>query len=335
MEYVRLGRTGMKVSRLCLGTMSYGSSAWHDWVLDEEESRPFFKQALEAGINFFDTADMYSLGRSEEVTGRALRDFAVRDEVIIATKVYNPMKEDPNARGLSRKHILDSADASLRRLGTDYIDLYQIHRWDNETPIEETLQALDDLVRWGKVRYIGASSMYAWQFCKALYTSRLQGFSEFVSMQNQYNAVYREEEREMIPLCRDQGVALIPWSPMARGFLARSEEQQQRKETTRRQTDGLAKEWYALEQDRRVRERVLELARSHGLKPAQIALAWLLGQGGITAPIIGATKKGHIKDAAGALELSLSEEELEYLREPYRPRQVIGRLSDPNEAPGR
>jgi aryl-alcohol dehydrogenase (NADP+) len=325
----------MKVSRLCLGTMSYGSSAWRDWVLDEQESRPFFKQALEAGINFFDTADMYSLGRSEEVTGRALRDFAVRDEVIIATKVYNPMKEDPNARGLSRKHILDSVDASLRRLGTDYIDLYQIHRWDNETPIEETLQALDDLVRWGKVRYIGASSMYAWQFCKALYTSRLHGFSEFVSMQNQYNAVYREEEREMIPLCRDQGIALIPWSPMARGFLARSAEKQQQQETTRRQTDGLANEWYVLEQDRRIRERVLELAQSHGVKPAQIALAWLLGQPGITAPIIGATKEGHIRDAAGALELRLSEEELQYLREPYGPRQVIGRLSDPNEALGR
>jgi aryl-alcohol dehydrogenase (NADP+) len=325
----------MKVSRLCLGTMSYGSSAWRDWVLDEKESRPFFKQALEAGINFFDTADMYSLGRSEEVTGRALRDFAVRDEVIIATKVYNPMKEDPNARGLSRKHILDSVDASLRRLGTDYIDLYQIHRWDNETPIEETLQALDDLVRWGKVRYIGASSMYAWQFCKALYTSRLHGFSEFVSMQNQYNAVYREEEREMIPLCRDQGIALIPWSPMARGFLARSAEKQQQQETTRRQTDGLANEWYVLEQDRRIRERVLELAQSHGVKPAQIALAWLLGQPGITAPIIGATKEGHIRDAAGALELRLSEEELQYLREPYGPRQVIGRLSDPNEALGR
>jgi aryl-alcohol dehydrogenase (NADP+) len=315
--------------------MSYGSSAWRDWVLDEQESRPFFKQALEAGINFFDTADMYSLGRSEEVTGRALRDFAVRDEVIIATKVYNPMKEDPNARGLSRKHILDSVDASLRRLGTDYIDLYQIHRWDNETPIEETLQALDDLVRWGKVRYIGASSMYAWQFCKALYTSRLHGFSEFVSMQNQYNAVYREEEREMIPLCRDQGIALIPWSPMARGFLARSAEKQQQQETTRRQTDGLANEWYVLEQDRRIRERVLELAQSHGVKPAQIALAWLLGQPGITAPIIGATKEGHIRDAAGALELRLSEEELQYLREPYGPRQVIGRLSDPNEALGR
>lgn len=335
MEYVRFGKTGMKVSRLCLGTMSYGSSAWRDWVLDEQESRPFFKQALEAGINFFDTADMYSLGRSEEVTGRALRDFAVRDEVIIATKVYNPMKEDPNARGLSRKHILDSVDASLRRLGTDYIDLYQIHRWDNETPIEETLQALDDLVRWGKVRYIGASSMYAWQFCKALYTSRLHGFSEFVSMQNQYNAVYREEEREMIPLCRDQGIALIPWSPMARGFLARSAEKQQQQETTRRQTDGLANEWYVLEQDRRIRERVLELAQSHGVKPAQIALAWLLGQPGITAPIIGATKEGHIRDAAGALELRLSEEELQYLREPYGPRQVIGRLSDPNEALGR
>jgi aryl-alcohol dehydrogenase (NADP+) len=316
----------MKVSRLILGTMSYGSSKWRDWVLDEDEARPFFKQALEAGINTFDTADMYSLGRSEEITGRALRDFAQRDKVIIATKVYNPMNDDPNGRGLSRKHILDSIDASLRRLGTDYIDLYQIHRWDSETPIEETLKALDDLVRWGKVRYIGASSMFAWQFCKALYSSELLGLSRFVSMQNLYNALYREEEREMIPLCRDQGIGVIPWSPMARGFLTRRSADADGS-TTRARTDKLSSELFGIEQDYEIQKRVAETAEAHGVPPARIALAWLLHKPGVTAPIIGATKEYQIEDAVGALEVSLGDEEIGYIEEPYRAREVLGRLS--------
>lgn len=329
MKYVQFGKTGMKVSQLCLGTMSYGSSKWRDWVLDEEESLPFFRRAFEEGINFFDTADMYSLGRSEEITGRALREYAKRDEVIVATKVYNPMKEDPNARGLSRKHILDSVDASLRRLRTDYIDLYQIHRWDNDTPIEETLRALDDIVRWGKVRYIGASSMYAWQFCKAIYTSRMNGWSEFVSMQNQYNAIYREEEREMIPLCVDQNIAVIPWSPMARGFLTRKETEEEKKGSTRKQSDNLAEQWYYREDDYRINHRIAVIAAKYGVSMAQISLAWLMQRPGVTAPIIGATKIHHLEDTVKAVEISLEDEDIESIDTLYKSREVIGRLSEP------
>ena len=327
MEYIRLGNTGMKVSRLCLGTMSYGSSDWRPWVLDEREALPFYKRALDLGINFFDTADMYSVGRSEEITGKALRELVARDEVVIATKVYNPLKEGPNARGLSRKHILNAVDGSLRRLGVDHIDLYQIHRWDKETPIEETLQAMDDLVRSGKVRYIGASSMYAWQFCKALYTSRLHGWSEFVSMQNQYNAIYREEEREMLPLCVDQGVAVIPWSPMARGFLGRTNEDDRL--TTRAETDEQSRKWDYNEQALHIRKRVGEIAEAHGVEPAQIALAWLLHQPWVTSPIIGSTKLKHLDAAVAATQIELTEEEVQRIREPYRTKSVIGRLSEP------
>ncbi len=324
MQYINLGNTGLKVSRICLGTMSYGTSKWRDWVLDEDESRPFFKRALELGINFFDTADMYSVGVSEEVTGRALRDFAQRDKIVIATKVYNPMSDDPNDRGLSRKHIMDAIDNSLRRLGTDYVDLYQIHRWDDETPIEETLDALNDVVRAGKARYIGASSMYAWQFAKALYTADLHGWSRFVSMQNHYNLIYREEEREMIPLCRDQGIGLIPWSPLARGFLAGNRTPDKSGPTKRAKSDSFAHRMYYQEEDFTVVDRVEELAERHGVKPAQIALAWMLHKPGITAPIIGATKMYHLEEAVTALDITLSEEDIAYLEEPYKPHPVLG-----------
>ncbi len=324
MEYVNLGRSGLKVSRICLGTLSYGTPAWRDWVLPEEESRPFIKRALELGINFFDTADMYSQGVSEEILGRALRDFARREEVVIATKVYFPTGEGPNQRGLSRKHIMDAVDASLRRLGTDYIDLYQIHRWDYETPIEETLETLHDLVRMGKVRYIGASSMYAWQFAKALYLADMHGWTRFVSMQNHYNLVYREEEREMLPLCRAEGVGVIPWSPLARGFLAGNRSKQGGGETKRARSDEFAHRMYYQEADFRVVDRVVELARRRGVTPAQIALAWLLHQPGVTAPIVGATKISHLEQAVAALEIRLSPEECAYLEEPYQPHPVLG-----------
>jgi aryl-alcohol dehydrogenase (NADP+) len=321
MDYVRLGNTGLKVSRLCLGMMSYGTSKWRDWVLDEEESRPFIQRALEAGINFYDTADMYSEGLSEEVTGRALRDFARREDVIIATKVYNPMGPGPNDRGLSRKHIMDSIDASLRRLGTDYVDLYQIHRFDYETPIEETLEALNDVVRAGKARYIGASSMYAWQFAKMLYTSDKHGWTRFVSMQNHYNLVYREEEREMIPLCIDQGIGIIPWSPLARGFLA-GNRTRQKNETTRARTDGFAHQLYYSDADFAVADCVKDLASERGVKPAQIALAWLLHKPGITSPIVGATKMEQLDELIGALDIRLSGEEIAQLEAPYVPHEI-------------
>ena len=324
MQYINLGRTGLKVSRICLGMMSYGSSKWRDWVLDEDEARPFVKRALEAGINFFDTADMYSLGVSEEVTGRALRDFAKRDEVIIATKVYQPMGDGPNERGLSRKHIMDSIDASLRRLGTDYVDLYYIHRWDYETPIEETLEALNDLVRAGKVRYLGASSMFAWQFTKALYLADKHGWSRFVAMQNHYNLVYREEEREMIPLCRAEGIGILPWSPLARGFLAGNRPEKGQGETTRAKSDEFAHSMYYQDTDFAVVDRVVELAERKAVKPAQIALAWMLHQPGITAPIIGATKMRYLDEAIAALDLKLAEEECAYLEELYQPHPVLG-----------
>ncbi len=324
MQYVNLGRTGLKVSRICLGTMTYGSPAWREWVLDEAASRPFIKRALELGINFFDTADMYSLGASEEVVGRALRDFAKRDAVVLATKVFNPMGDGPNDRGLSRKHIMSAIDASLRRLGTDYVDLYQIHRWDAETPIVETLEALHDVVKAGKARYIGASSMYAWQFAKALYLADRHGWTRFVSMQNHYNLVYREEEREMIPLCLAEGIGLIPWSPLARGFLAGTRSREERGSTTRAKTDAFAHEMYYNDADFAVVDQVMALAEQRGVKPAQVALAWILHQPGVTAPIIGASKMEQLEQAVAALDVQLSAEDLKALEAPYQPHPVLG-----------
>ncbi|MGH2591990.1 MAG: aldo/keto reductase [Anaerolineae bacterium] len=324
MEYVNLGRTGLIVSRICLGTMTYGTTEWRKWVLPESDSRPFIKRALELGINFFDTADMYSRGLSEEILGRALRDFARREEVVIATKVFFPMGDAPNQRGLSRKHILDAIDASLKRLGTDYVDLYQIHRYDSDTPIEETLEALHDVVRAGKVRYLGASSMYAWQFAQMLYAADQHGWTRFVSMQNHYNLVYREEEREMLSLCRAEGIGVIPWSPLARGFLTGSRRRASHGDTTRAETDDFAHSMYYQESDYQVVDRVVELAGRRGVTPAQIALAWLLHQPGVAAPIIGASKMPHLEEAVAALEIGLSEEERQYLEEPYQPHPVLG-----------
>jgi aryl-alcohol dehydrogenase-like predicted oxidoreductase len=324
MEYVNLGKTGLKVSRLCLGCMTYGTPKWRDWVLDEDASRPFFQRALDAGINFFDTADVYSLGVSEEVTGRALKDFARRDEVVIATKVNGAMGDKPNQRGLGRKHIMHSIDDSLRRLQTDYVDLYQIHRWDDETPIEETLEALHDVVKAGKARYIGASSMDAWQFAKALYLADLHGWTRFVSMQNHYNLVYREEDREMNPLCIDQGVGIIPWSPMARGFLAGNRTRDKRGETTRSKSDAFAHSMYYEDNDFNTLDAVIALAKERGVTPAQIALAWMLHKPGITAPIIGASKMPHLEEAIGALDIKLSSDEMARLEAPYQPHPVLG-----------
>ena len=323
MDYVNLGRTGLKVSRLCLGCMTYGSSTWREWVLNEEESRPFIQHALEAGINFFDTANMYSDGASEEVVGRALKDFGKRDEIVLATKVYNPMRKDPNGRGLSRKAILTEIDHSLKRLGTDYVDLYQIHRWDYDSPIEETMEALHDVVKSGRARYIGASSMFAWQFSKSLYTSELHGWTKFVSMQNHYNLIYREEEREMNPLCLEQGIALIPWSPLARGFLA-GNRSKAGGQTTRSNSDDYAKQLYYQDDDFQVAERLGQIAGERSLPNMQIALAWLLGKPGVTAPIIGASKMHHLDDAIEALEVKLSEDEVKRLEEPYKPHRILG-----------
>ena len=323
MNYVNLGRTGLKVSRLCLGCMTYGSSKWREWVLNEEESRPFIKRALEAGINFFDTANMYSDGASEEVVGRALHDFASRDEVVLATKVFNPMRKEPNGRGLSRKAIMTEMDHSLKRLGTDNVDLYQIHRWDYDTPIDETLEALHDVVKAGKARYIGASSMFAWQFAQSLYMADLHNWTRFVSMQNHYNLIYREEEREMIPLCIDQGIGLIPWSPLARGFLAGNRDKQGGA-TTRAKTDDYAKQLYYQDDDFAVADRVSEIARQQGVPNMQVALAWVLAQPGITAPIIGASKPNHLDDAIAALAVKLSDEETKRLEEPYKPHRILG-----------
>lgn len=324
MEYIRLGATGMKVSRICLGCMSYGRATerW-PWALDEQQSRPFIKRALELGINFFDTADVYSLGASEEVVGRALRDFAKREDVVIATKVFSDMGPGPNDRGLSRKHILSSIDSSLKRLGTDYVDLYQIHRWDYNTPIEETLEALNDVVRAGKARYIGASSMYAWQFAKALYTADIHGWARFVSMQPHYNLIYREEEREMLPLCLDQKIGVIPWSPLARGLLARKPNRE-RNETLRAQTDAFGKTLYTREDDFATAQRVNDIAEARGLPMAQVALAWMLSKPVITAPIIGATKPQHLDDAVAALSVQLSPDEIRSLEEAYQPHPVLG-----------
>lgn len=325
MEYMNLGRSGLKVSRICLGMMTYGTSEWREWVLNEEQSRPFIRRALELGINFFDTADMYSLGVSEEVTGRALRDFARRDEIVVATKVYFPIGRGQNNRGLSRKHIMEAIDNSLRRLGTDYVDLYQIHRWDSETPIEETMEALHDVVKAGKARYIGASSMFAWQFAKAQYTADLHDWTRFVSMQNHYNLIYREEEREMLSFCIDQGVGAIPWSPLARGFLSGNRTRDSKGESLRAQTDTYAHDMYYRENDFDVMERLVAVAeRMPNAKPAQVALAWLLHRPGITAPIIGASKMSHLEDAVAAVSIKLSTEEMQLLEEPYRPHPVLG-----------
>jgi aryl-alcohol dehydrogenase (NADP+) len=305
--------------------MTYGSKKWREWVLEEEESRPFLRRALELGINFFDTADMYSNGVSEEILGRALKDFGPsRDRLVIATKVFNPMSDDPNDRGLSRKHILQSIDASLRRLGTDYVDLYQIHRYDSHTPIEETLQALADVVRAGKALYIGASSMYAWQFTKMLYTSDRLGLPRFVSMQNHYNIVYREEEREMLPLCREEGIGVIPWSPLARGFVMGNRRPEDFGDTVRAKTDTFAHGLYYQSSDFEIVNRITEVARARGVSNAQIALAWLLHKPGVTAPIIGASKMHHLEEAVAATTLKLSDEECKRLEEHYQPHPIRG-----------
>ncbi|HLO00849.1 MAG TPA: aldo/keto reductase [Pyrinomonadaceae bacterium] len=324
MEYVNLGQTGLKVSRVCLGCMTYGlpNRGAHTWTIDEENSRPFIKRALELGINFFDTANAYSDGTSEEIVGRALRDFARREEIVLATKVFYPMREGPNARGLSRKSILTEIDASLRRLGTDYVDLYQIHRWDKHTPIEETLEVLHDVIKSGKARYIGASSMYAWQFAKAQYVARLNGWTRFASMQNHYNLLYREEEREMMPLCAAEGVGVLPWSPLARGRLTRD----WNKKTTRTETDEFGKTLYvsAEDADRKIVERVAEVAARRGVPRAQVALAWLAQKPFVTAPIVGASKLQHVDDAIASLSLNLTSEEISSLEEPYVPHTVAG-----------
>jgi aryl-alcohol dehydrogenase (NADP+) len=325
MDYVRLGSTGMKVSRICLGVMSYGSPKWRPWVLDEEQSRPFISRALEHGINFFDTADMYSHGVSEEVLGRALRDFgADREQIVIATKAFFPIKDGPNTRGLSRKHLLDAIDGSLRRLGMEYVDLYQIHRFDPDTPIEETLSALHDIVKAGKARYIGASSMAAWQFATMLHLSDRRGWTRFVSMQNHYNLIYREEEREMLPLCREERVAVLPWSPLARGFLAGNRRKGDRGETARAKTDDFAHQLYYTDDDFAVADRVVEIAGRLNVRPTQVALSWLLAQPAVTAPIVGASKLSHLDDAVEALKVRLSADEVKFLEEPYKPHPVLG-----------
>jgi aryl-alcohol dehydrogenase (NADP+) len=323
MEYVNLGSAGLKVSRICLGCMTYGSRKWREWVLDEPESRPLIRQAIEAGINFFDTADMYSVGASEEILGRALKEFGpTRDRLAIATKVFNAMGDDPNQRGLSRKHIFHAIDDSLRRLQTDYVDLYQIHRFDPATPMEETLEALHDVVRAGKALYIGASSMWAWQLAKMLSLAGQRGWPRFVTMQNHYNLLYREEEREMIPLCRAEGLGLIPWSPLARGRLARNRETG----TVRARTDEYAKSLYAAtaESDDKVIASVQTVAAAHGVPPARIALAWLLHKPGLTAPIIGASKPQHLENAVAAVGFKLTADEIKQLEEPYVPHAVAG-----------
>jgi 1-deoxyxylulose-5-phosphate synthase len=324
MDYVNLGSTGLKVSPLCLGTMTYGSRKWREWVLEEDESRPFIRKALELGINFFDTADMYSLGVSEEIVGRALKDFGQgRDRVVIATKVFNAMGDGPNQRGLSRKHIRHALEDSLRRLGTDYVDLYQIHRFDPETPVDETMEALNDLVRAGKVLHLGASSMFAWQFAKMQHTAQSRGWTPFVTMQNHYNLLYREEEREMNPLCAATSVGLIPWSPLARGILARGTQG----DTTRGKTDGYAQTLYGADlaqSDRTILSAVQKVAASRGVAPAQVALAWLRHKPAVVAPIVGASKPHHLEDAVAALSLKLGADEIAALEAPYVPHAIAG-----------
>jgi 1-deoxyxylulose-5-phosphate synthase len=323
MRYTKFGPTGMDVSVICLGCMSFGDPARgkHEWSLSEPESREIIKQALDAGINFFDTANAYSAGSSEEIVGRALAEMADRDEIVLATKVFMPMREGPNGGGLSRKAIMAEIDNSLRRLGTDYVDLYQIHRWDYETPIEETLEALNDIVRAGKARYIGASSMFAWQFAKALSVSERRGWARFVSMQDHYNLLYREEEREMLPLCASEDIAVIPWSPLARGRLTRPWDA----ETARSETDGFGASLYQ-EEDAQIVARVLEVAERLGRPPAQVAMAWVLSNPAVTAPIVGVTKSGHLEDAIAAADLELSDEDIAALEEPYRPHPIAGHV---------
>jgi len=324
MDQVRLGNSGLHVSRFGLGMMSYGEDPTRPWMLDEATAEPIVRRAVEGGFTFFDTADMYSQGASEVATGRLLRKLLTRDEVVVATKVYFPMTPGANGRGLSRKHILSAIDASLQRLEMDNIDLYQIHRWDSETPIEETMEALHDTVKAGKARYIGASSMYAWQFAKAQRVAECHGWTPFVSMQNHYNLLYREEEREMIPQCIDQGVGVIPWSPLARGFLAGTRTREGERRTPRSETDPLQDKWYGSPEDFDVVDRLAELAGEHGVPQAQMALAWLVHKPGVTAPIVGATKLGHLDDALAAAELALAPDEIARLEEPYVAHRVLG-----------
>jgi aryl-alcohol dehydrogenase (NADP+) len=325
MQYVNLGKAGVKVSRVCLGMMSYGSREWREWVLGENEARPIVRRAAELGVNFYDTANVYSLGVSEEVTGKLLKEiFPGRDEYVVATKVHGPMGNKPNQKGLSRKHIMESMDASLRRLKLDCVDLFQIHRWDPTTPIEETIAALHDLVKAGKTRYIGASSMSAWQFAKALYTADLNGWTRFVTMQNQYNLIYREEEREMIPLCLDQQIGLIPWSPLARGFVMGNRTRDKKGDTARARTDDFAYKLYYQEADFAIADRVGELATRLGLSRAKVAMAWVLNRPGITSPILGATKLQHVEDAVAAVDVTLSAEDTKALEELYQPKQIAG-----------
>jgi 1-deoxyxylulose-5-phosphate synthase len=323
-KYVNLGQTGLRVSRVCLGMMSYGNDSDRDWVLDEDAAEPIVKAAADGGITFYDTADVYSRGASEVATGKLLDKFFRRDEVVVATKVHGVMGEGENERGLSRKHILSGIDASLRRLNMDYVDLYQIHRWDGRTPIEETMEALNDVVRAGKARYIGASSMYAWQFAKAQHTADEHGWTRFVSMQNHYNLVYREEEREMIPQCLDQGVGVIPWSPLARGLLAGTRTREGERRTTRSNSDAFGDTLYRMTEDFDVVDAAAEVAANRGVPPAQVALAWLLAKPGVTAPIVGATKLSHLSDALAAEDLTLTDEEIEALEQPYVPHPVLG-----------
>jgi len=324
MDQVRLGATGLHVSRVCLGMMSYGNDSDRPWVLDEAATEPLIRRAVEGGITFFDTADVYSGGASEVATGRLVPKYIARDEVVIATKVNGQMTPGPNGRGLSRKHILSAIDASLERLGMDYVDLYQIHRWDPRTPIEETMEALHDVVRAGKARYIGASSMYAWQFAKAQHVAERNGWTRFVSMQNHYNLVYREEEREMIPLCLDQGVGVIPWSPLARGFLTGTRTRSGERRTTRAETDQFTDRLYGRPEDFDVADRVAEVAGERGVPPAQMALAWLMHRPGVTAPIVGATKLEHLEDALAAAELDMADDDMARLEQPYVPHPVLG-----------
>ncbi|MEY2455853.1 MAG: 1-deoxyxylulose-5-phosphate synthase [Acidimicrobiaceae bacterium] len=326
MRYTNLGRTGLRVSRVCLGMMSFGNDSERPWVLDETAAEPIVKAAVDGGITFFDTADTYSGGASEVATGRLISKLLSRDEVVIASKVFMPMTPGENGKGLSRKHVLSAIDASLQRLGMDYVDLYQIHRWDDHTPIEETMEALHDIVRAGKARYIGASSMHAWQFAKAQHVAEQNGWTRFVSMQNHYNLVYREEEREMIPQCVDQGVGVIPWSPLARGLLAGNRTRDGERRTTRSETDAFGDYLYNQPTDFDVVERVAEVAAERGVPSAQVALAWVLGKPGVTAPIVGATKIGHLSDALAAETLELSDDEVKRLEEPYLPHPVLGHL---------
>ena len=321
MEYVTLGRTGLMVSRLCLGTLPFGKPGWREWVMGEADSRPYFRAALEAGINFFDTADQYSNGVSEEVTGRALNDLARRDEVVVATKVFNPTGEKPTQRGLSRKHIMEEIDASLRRLGMDYVDFYITHRWDDATPIEETMEALHDVVKAGKALYLGASSMYAWQFAKAQAVAERHGWTRFVAMQNHYNLIEREEEREMIPLCVDQGVAVTPWSPLARGFLAGNRHRQGGGDTLRSRNDDRAVALYYADADFEVADTVGEVARRHGVAPIQVALAWLLQKPGIAAPVVGVSGLEQLAELVAGVALRLSDDDMTALEAPYRPKE--------------